>query len=39
MTWMEEIAKEVVGPDLAVADAAYAKIINDLFKHLEQSGG
>jgi len=39
VTWMEEVAKEIVGPDLATADKAYAKIVNDLFKHLEKSGG
>lgn len=39
VTWMEEVAREVVGPDLAAADPAYFKIVDDIFKHLEKSGG
>lgn len=38
ISWMEEIAREIVGPDLQNADQTYFKILDDLFRHLENSG-
>jgi putative ATP-dependent endonuclease of the OLD family len=38
VSWMEEVARDIVGPDLATADPAYFKILDDLFKHLENKG-
>lgn len=35
VSWMEEVAREIVGPDLKNADQSYFKILNDLFRHLE----
>jgi len=35
VSWMEEIAREIVGPDLPTPDAAFVKILDDLFRHLE----
>ena len=35
---MEDVARDIIGPNLATADPAYSKILDDLFKHLENHG-
>ncbi len=31
VTWMEEVARDIVGPDLANADASFSALIDDIF--------
>lgn len=32
VTWMEEVARDIVGPDLAEADAGFRALIDDIFE-------
>lgn len=38
VSWMEEIARDIVGPDLATVDQTYFQILDNIFKHLENKG-
>ncbi len=31
VTWMEKVAREIVGPDLANADAGFSELVDDIF--------
>lgn len=38
VTWMEDVAREIVGPDLANADAGFKALIDDLFAWAGNAG-
>lgn len=39
VTWMEDVARDIVGPDLANADAGFRTLVNEIFAWAGNAGG
>ena len=39
VTWMEEVARDIVGPDLADADAGFTALVDEIFAWASNGGG
>jgi hypothetical protein len=39
VTWMEDVAREIVGPDLANADAGFRSLVDEIFVWVNHAGG
>jgi hypothetical protein len=35
ITWMEDAAREIIGPDLSAADSGFTQLVNEIFAWVE----